>query len=91
MSEEDNKEVTILDLTVGERKFLHELSNKLLVVQGMSKTVHKKLEAKQPITEKEIDRLGKVVKASEAMVELLQERRFLLHSITKTLEGESES
>ncbi len=79
------------DLAMGERKFLHDISNKLLVVQGMSKTVLKKIEAHQELTEKEINRLMKVVKASDEMIDLLHERRMVLHKNTKDLGiGDSE-
>lgn len=88
MSDESTNVISVLELTNGERKFLHNLSNKLLVVQGMSKTVLKKLEGPDQVSDKEIDRLKKVVKASSDMIDLLQDRRSLLHEVCRAFEEE---
>lgn len=74
-------EVTVSTLALGERKFLHDMSNKLLVVQGMSSTILRRLNAGEPVAQKELDKLQKVVNASEAMVEMLKSRRSLLHEV----------
>ena len=86
----DNKPelLSAYDLAMGERKFLHDISNKLLVVQGMSKSVMKKYDENQSISEKEIARLTKVIKASDEMIKLLLERRAILHENTKHYEKE---
>lgn len=76
-----DEEITISGLALGERKFLHDLSNKLLIVQGMSTTLTRRLVVGDPLTQKELDKLQKVVNASEAMIEMLQSRRSLLHEI----------
>jgi hypothetical protein len=86
MIDEEKTLLSAYELAMGERKFLHDISNKLLVVQGMSKTVLKKLEQDEPITEKEKSKLQKVVKAAEDMITLLQDRRHVLHQNTKHLE-----
>ncbi len=91
MADEDVKEISLQELAIGERKFLHDLSNKLLVAQGMSKTVLKKLETSMTVTDNEINRLKKAVKASEDMIDLLHARRFTLHEVTKKNESNLES
>ncbi|MAF76860.1 MAG: hypothetical protein CME63_00540 [Halobacteriovoraceae bacterium] len=90
MTVEKKDLVSAYDLAMGERKFLHDLSNKLLVVQGMSKTVLKKIESNEAMTEKELNRLMKVVKASDAMIELLQRRREVVHEECKIIGSQVE-
>lgn len=82
-------EVTAVELALGERKFLHEISNKLIVVQGMSATVLKRVKSGEPFTEKEMIKLEKVLKAAEAMVELLQDRRATLMEVSVSEEESS--
>ena len=75
------KEITVSELVLGERKFLHDMSNKLLVVQGMSTTVLRRLKAEETVDQKELDKLQKVVNASMSMVEMLKTRRSILHQV----------
>jgi len=84
-----DEEVTDVDLVLGERKFLHELSNKLIIIQGMSSTVLKRLKAGDSVGQKELDKIEKVLKAGEAMVELLQNRRSVLQQMSVDKEENS--
>jgi len=78
----NGEEITVSELVLGERKFLHDISNKLLVVQGMSTTVLRRLKkAEGSIDDKELDKLEKVVNASIAMVEMLKSRRSVIRQI----------
>ncbi len=64
-----------------ERKFLHDLSNMLLISQGMASIVRKKLDAIPDIDEALLDKMDKSLNASDRMVECIKAHRGLLHSI----------
>lgn len=72
----DNK--TVIELALEERKFLHEISNKLLIADGMSSKVLKLLQ-KEKANPDIIRRQEKAVKAIKEQIDLLKRRRFLLH------------
>lgn len=63
-----------------ERQYLHEISNLLIIAQGMSNLVHSALSKKYPDgeIEKELVRLGKVSKSVDRMVVLTKDRRAYL-------------
>lgn len=82
MSEENQVDISVHDLAMGERKFLHDISNKIVVIQGMTKTVQRKISSGDEVGNKEVERLEKALNAVESMVELLKERRALLHELT---------
>jgi hypothetical protein len=71
------------DIVMGERKFLHDVSNQLLVAQGMSSFLKKSF-SKNPdmVGEKEVERLEKVIIAVKKIVEMVQERRERLHEVS---------
>lgn len=75
MSEELLKQ-TVME----ERKFLHDLSNHIVVAHGMASFVLRAVKTNPNIEAKEIERLEKSLAAINKMTELLQERRAVLHA-----------
>ena len=71
------------ELTHGERKFLHDIANHIVVAHGMSSFVHRALKENRPIEAKDIDRLERAIEAINKMTALLKERRTLLQSFTE--------
>lgn len=76
-------ENNFLDQVLDERKFLHDLSNKLLVAQGMSAFVARSLKNGQAPTEKDLSRCEKLLDSVSEMTKMLQERRAHLHSLSE--------
>lgn len=74
------------ELVLGERKSLHDISNQLVVAQGMAsfvmKAIKKKVEAGEEFT-KEMERLEKVLASVGKITTIVQERRELLHSMSE--------
>lgn len=64
-----------------ERRFLHDLSNMLLISQGMASFVRKKMNENLETDHALIDKLDKSLNAMDRMVECIKEHRQLLHSI----------
>lgn len=64
-----------------ERKFLHDLSNHIVVASGMLNFALKVLKDNPTVEAKEIERLGKSIDAISKMTELLKARREVLHSL----------
>jgi hypothetical protein len=77
MSEEKIKE-----LVADERKFLHDLSNHIVVASGMLNFAHRVLKENPTVETKEIERLVKSMDAIAKMTELLKARREVLHSMS---------
>lgn len=73
---------TIEELAMGERKFLHDIANHIVVAHGMSSFVCKAMKEARPIEAKDIDRIERAIEAINKMTVLLKERRALLHEIT---------
>ncbi|WP_127715187.1 hypothetical protein [Halobacteriovorax sp. HLS] len=75
---------TIEEMAMAERKFLHDLSNQLVVAQGMGNIALKKITSDddQIVDQGIIDKLEKSLRAVDKMVVLVKERRTNLHSIT---------
>jgi hypothetical protein len=73
-------ELTIGDVTLEERNFLHDLSNQLVIAQGMTSIVLKTLKKDEGIDPKVLDRLEKAVGAVNKQVEMVKDRRTILHS-----------
>ncbi len=69
---------TVVELALEEREFLHALSNKIAIADGMSTKVLKMLEA-EGADEQLIRRQQKAVNAIKEQITLLKERRYLLH------------
>ena len=79
-----NDDVTVEDLALGERKFLHDVSNQLVVAQGMGSIVLKKLtKTEEELDPKVIERLEKTISAVDKMIKMVKERRNTLHSVSK--------
>lgn len=77
-------EMTVEQMALDERKFLHDLSNQLVVAQGMGAIVARSLhELEGDIDPKIIERLDKGNKAIDKMITLIKERRAILHSHSK--------
>ncbi|MBC7540399.1 MAG: hypothetical protein H7281_16365 [Bacteriovorax sp.] len=74
---------TIEELASGERKFLHDIANHIVVAHGMSSFVHRSLKENKPIEAKDIDRLERAIEAINKMTALLKERRTFLHTFTE--------
>lgn len=69
------------EIVLGERKFLHDVSNYLVVAQGMSSFLQKALTQNDGVGQKEKERLEKVVASVKKISEAVKERRDYLHSI----------
>ena len=79
MSKED---MSIEQLALDERKFLHDISNQMVVAQGMSSIALKNLNKMEGVDPKVIERMEKATKAVNKMIELIKARRVVLHSVT---------
>jgi large-conductance mechanosensitive channel len=66
--------------TLEERKFLHDISNHIVVAHGMANFVMRVIKDNPSVEKKEIERLEKSLNAIAKMTELIQERRDLLHN-----------
>jgi hypothetical protein len=75
---------TVEELALGERKFLHDIANHIVVAHGMSNFVLKTLKNNKPVEPKDVERLEKSIDAIMKMTELLKERRTILHSVSTT-------
>jgi hypothetical protein len=64
-----------------ERRFLHDLSNMLLISQGMASFVKKKLNDNPETDSTIIDKLDKSLNAMDRMIDSIKEHRALLHQI----------
>ncbi len=64
-----------------ERRFLHDMSNQMLVAQGMANFVLKKIKEKALEGVPDVQRLEKSLKAMDKMVDLIKARRVILHSV----------
>lgn len=69
------------DHVVIERRFLHDLSNMLLISQGMGSFARKKLGDVADIDDKILEKLDKSLVAMDRMVSSIKEHRTLLHEI----------
>ncbi len=79
------KEKTIEEVATGERKFLHDISNKLVVAEGMGSFLSKALESNSSISDKEKQRMQKILTSVRAMAEMVKSRRDTLISLHKEL------
>ncbi len=70
------------ELAFGEREFLHDIANHIVVAQGMSSYVLKILKENKPAEAKDIERLERAIEAINKMTILLKERRSLLQSVS---------
>jgi hypothetical protein len=70
---------SIEELKLGERKFLHDLANHVVVAQGMASFVMRNMKDNKPMEEKDIERLQKVIDAVNRITQQIKERRTILH------------
>ena len=75
MSEETLKE-TIAE----ERRFLHDISNQIVVAHGMTTFALRVLRDTPNIDAKELERMEKALSAINKMTEMVHERRAVLHT-----------
>jgi len=80
-------EKTLAEQVLEERKFLHDLSNQLVVAQGMGGFVQRALEKSDAVAAQELERLGKNLTAVKKMVDLVKSRRDELHKMSEELEN----
>lgn len=71
--------MTVEELALEERKFLHDLSNHIVVAQGMTNIVLKALREIEGLDEKILTKQEKALKAVNAQVKMVKERRTKLH------------
>ena len=69
------------DVTAEERKFLHDISNHIVVAHGMATFALRAIKDNPSVGEKEIERLEKSLEAINKMTELLRERRSVLQAV----------
>lgn len=74
---------SIKNLVLDERKFLHDLSNKLLIAQGMSTFVTRKLSKSENVEDKDLERCEKLMRSIKDMTALLVSRREVLHKLSE--------
>ncbi|EQC43443.1 hypothetical protein [Bacteriovorax sp. Seq25_V] len=72
-------ELTVQDLALEERKFLHDISNHIVVAQGMVNIVLKNLKEVEGLDSKVIERQEKALNALNNQVQMIKERRTVLH------------
>jgi hypothetical protein len=73
MSSEKNNEIA--EVIRGERDFLHDIANQIVVAQGMGSLALKSLQKIENFDVKIIEKLQKTVKATDEMMVLLKKRR----------------
>lgn len=69
-----------LEVLAEERKFLHDVSNHIVVAHGMASFVLRSIKNNPAVDAKEVERLEKSVEAINKMTELLKNRRNVLIS-----------
>ena len=72
------------EVALTERKFLHDMSNHLVVAQGMGNIALKNLKQDDELSidPKVLERLEKSLKAVDKIIVLVKERRQVLHSLS---------
>lgn len=58
-----------------ERTFLHDISNQLVIILGMGGIIDSKLENDRTLDDKSVERLKKLLKASDKIKTLIRDRR----------------
>ena len=69
------------DVTAEERKFLHDISNHIVVAHGMATFALRAIKENPNVGEKEVERLEKSIDAINKMTVLLRERRLVLQPV----------
>lgn len=68
----------IVESLAEERKFLHDISNHIVVAHGMATFVLRSIKDNPGVESKEVERLEKSIEAINKMTDLLKERRSVL-------------
>jgi len=77
----DMTDDTLKDVTAEERKFLHDISNHIVVAHGMATFALRAIKENPNVGEKEVERLEKSLDAINRMTDLLRERRAILQTV----------
>jgi len=78
----DNISPELKEQIMSERRFLHDISNHIVVAQGMASLVQKTLKDNPNVAQTEMERLGKALDALKKLTEELKARREVLHSLS---------
>lgn len=81
----DKPSTSVEELAMGERKFLHDLANHIVVAHGMLTFVQKSAQSSSQLEEKDLERIEKALAAVTKMSALLKERRLQLHSVSEKI------
>ncbi len=73
---------TVEEMALEERKFLHDISNQLVVAQGMGSFVLRSMNKKDDVDEKDKQRMEKTLNAVNQIITMVKERREVLHSLS---------
>ncbi len=71
--------LSVEELALEERKFLHDLSNHIVVAQGMTNIALKLLGEVEGVDPAILEKQEKALKAMNNQVRMIKERRTLLH------------
>lgn len=82
MDENQKPTMTVEEMALEERKFLHELSNLLVVAHGMSTFVHQSLTENPDAKIGDVEKMNKVVDSMGKINRLVKSRRAVLHSVS---------
>lgn len=82
MDENQKPTMTVEEMALEERKFLHELSNLLVVAHGMSTFVHQSLTENPDSKIGDVEKMNKVVDSMGKINRLVKSRRAVLHSVS---------
>lgn len=82
MTTSDRSSMTVEEMALEERKFLHELSNFLVVAHGMSSFVQQSLAENPNSNMGDIEKINKVVDSLGKINRLVKSRRAVLHSVS---------
>lgn len=82
MDENQKPTMTEEEMALEERKFLHELSNLLVVAHGMSTFVHQSLTENPDAKIGDVEKMNKVVDSMGKINRLVKSRRAVLHSVS---------
>lgn len=76
-----SKNEDLVEHIKSERKFLHDISNQLLIAHGMGNFVLKQLKENPTTEDTAVQRMEKSMKAMNNLVDQIKARREVLHSI----------
>ncbi len=82
MEETNNPSITIEEIALEERKFLHELSNILVVAHGMGTFLQYSLSENPECNPKDLEKINKVMDSMNKINRIVKERRAALHTFT---------